>query len=201
MTRYKINLIRDQVPTYQERNLMYWKMHLYILVTGILLVIVSHKATKDVIASQSIKQRASIYMQQFNERYKTTANMHHYLVKIANELHKKSNLTQSMNTLMDKRRLVSPFLSGVIFPLDRDMRVSRLFTSDELNTLEFDIACYTQDTSRQLDFSALIKAWHDDQIMSKAVKEIKPAFIQRQLLGGQDAVLLKFTAVTKPRVH
>ena len=197
MTKFRINLIKGHVPDYRQRRRLYWGMHAYILLTGILLVIVCHRAADDVMTSLQVIEDAHAIKSQFRREQGKSVRMEEHLHGISQDLERKIGDMERLGATMNGRILLSPILSGIALSLEHDMKLARFELEDTSHNFEFDIACLDTNAATEVDSSVLIDAWQTDPVIMEAVQYITPALIQKQLLGSSGAVMLKFTGTAR----
>ena len=195
MNAFRLNLIKDQVPAFKQRRVIFWQMHLYVLLAGLLLVYVSFEATRDVSVYYRMLREAKVIETEFSRKYETQIGMGAYLREVSRDLTRKVERIESIEDLMDKRLLISPVLAGLARPLDPDMSVVR-FELGENGGFQFDIAC-ARESGANIDSSVLIAAWEADEKLAVVIKNIKPALVQRQLVEAGSKVLLKYEGLIK----
>lgn len=197
MTKFRLNLIKGQVPDYSQRRRLYWGMHIYILLTGLLLIIVSYRAVNEVVASCRIAEDANAVRSQFRRVQGSSVRMDEYLQTVSAGLEEKIGALENLGSTLDGRLVVSPILSGIALSLGSDMKLARFELKENNVDFEFDIACLGSNAATEVVSATLIEHWKADTAIMAAAEEISPALVQKQLLGSSGAVLLKFTGTAR----
>jgi hypothetical protein len=192
---FKLNLIKDQVPGFKQRRVIFWQMHLYVLLSGALLVYVSFEAAREASAYRSVMQDSQIIETTFSRKYDEQGGMGPYLQDVSRDVVRKTEWMASVDDLMNQRLLLSPVLAGIARALRSDMSLVR-FELKGGGGFEFDIACGKQKGAN-IDSSVLIAAWESDEKLAEVLKSIKPARVQRQLVGKGSVILLKYEGSIK----
>ena len=195
MNAFKLNLIKDRVPGFRQRRAMFWKMHLYVLLAGGLLVYVSFTATRNVGACQSVMRDSRIIEADFARRYDEERELSDYLHDASSDLTRQIEGMLGIQRTMDKRYLLSPVLAGVAIPLQGEMPLAR-FELKEGGKFELDISMASERGNR-MDSSVLIEVWKSDEKLSSVVKNVNPALMQRQLVETRNLVLLRYEGLLK----
>jgi hypothetical protein len=195
MNAFTLNLIKDQVPGFKQRRAIFWQMHLYVLLAGALLVYECFEATRDVIAHRFVLLEAQLIETDFRIDYDSENAMPVYLQEVSRNLSRQTQKMKSIESILDSKSQLSPLLGGIAKPLHPGMRLVR-FELKGAGAFEFDIAC-SRESGATVDSGFLIDAWQEDALLSAAVKTIKPALVQRQLLESRGMMLLKYEGMVK----
>ena len=193
MAEFEFNLIKDVVLPPRKRKTLFYFMALYLAVTGIALVAVSHKGTLQLLTASRLRAKTTDLEGQFRERYPEHDDILLYAGTLNTDMTTYAEKLDSLSAIINRQTDLSEILVGLMQPLPRDIRIIHFDLNSKKKSLVFDVIVPIRRQEGRINARQLIERWAGDPALMSQLDKIETIMSQRHAIDGRPAHVLRFS--------
>jgi len=192
-----INLAKEYVDSSKKRRMIYWGIHLYILVCGLALVGIAYLSTRKLVSVQTDRQEIKAMHREFVELYPGYEDSADYISTLQNQLEISQEVMSQVGGILQERVDLAPVLLGLAHPLVEIGRLNRFELARKVNQLEFDVSVPMPEKGNTLSARDLMNRWRNDPALMYRLGNISNLSTERDIESGRPVMIFKFACTLK----
>ena len=194
MIEFRLNLIRDQVPTPAQRVLRYRLMMLYLAVAGLVLVVCVALASQRLVQAGALRTQSQHLESLFGRgREGSGDGLITGASRIKNRLSAQAKALQASDQLMAGDPRPARLLRAMVRSLPPGITVRMFSLNREDRSVNFELLAIGGGEEGQGGPTDLINHWQKDEELSTELKDINYTGSQVEGVGGRSEVIWRFT--------
>lgn len=193
MNKFRLNLIRDQVPSLARRQRRFRAMALYVALAGLVLVVAvglssSRVARALALRSQSLGMEAS-----FAATHEGQEGLAQGVARLQTRL---ANQLEALRTI-DRRLTGDPrparFLRALVLSLPANMTLHKVALNAEEKIIQFEVKLYGGGADASSGTAELMGRWQQDPAISAEISQLTQLGSQIENAGAGGNLVLQFS--------
>lgn len=193
MIEFRLNLIRDQVPTPAQRLLRYRLMMLYLAVTGLVLVVSALLASQRLVQAGALRAQSQHLEALFGRgREGSGDGLITGATRMKNRLSAQSKSLQASDQLMARDPRPARLLRAMVLSLPPGITVRMFSINREDRSVNFELLAIGGGEEGSRGPTDLINDWQKNADLSAELNEINYTGSQVEGVGGRSDVVWRF---------
>lgn len=194
MIEFRLNLIRDQVPTPAQRVLRYRLMMLYLGISGLVLVVSVALASQRLVQASALRAQSQHLETIFGRgREGSGDGLVTGASRVKNRLAAQAKALQASDQFLARDPRPARLLRAMVRSLPPGITVRMFSLSREDHSVNFELLAIGGGEEGQGGPTDLINHWQKDEELSAELKDINYTGSQVEGVGGRSDVIWRFT--------
>lgn len=190
---FKLNLIKNDVLPYNKRKLVFFSMILYVLMVGVLLVFLSHKAAVNFVKISDYKTAASYFQKAQLRNPGGKKDIQAYAKDLNARMLLFAVKLETVDKILSNNVDLTSIILRLLTPLSAGSYMDNINFNAQTGTLEYDIVTPVSGMNETANTKDLISAWKKDYYLSSCVKNMETISAVTQDKGETSIFVSKFS--------
>ncbi len=193
MNRFRLNLIRDQVPSVVQRRVRFRTLLIYLALAGLVLVVAVGMASSRV--SQAWEHRAQsqrlekAYAKSHNERSGIQPGAARLQARLATQV----TALRAVGERLSSDPRPARFLRALALSLPPNMALYKVSMNAEEHTIAFEVRVFAPAADSSFGAPELMNLWQQDPAISGEITQLAYVGSQAEKSGANGNTLLQFS--------
>lgn len=198
MAEYNINLINDTVMPPQRRRLTHSLLVAYLLICGVILVVVSYRETRILMAAFGNRGELTRLDSEFRAGYPGHDTIEDYDQVLDQKMHHTVDKLAAIGDVLDRQTSVSGLMLWLTEPLPAEMFLADFNIEGDDREVRFAIAVPAfRAGGKTLEANDLIALWEENPELMDRVDDLKLLISRRQMLDRRRMRVWSFSGQLK----
>lgn len=171
MIEFRLNLIRDRVPSAQTRRRHYWLMIGYLAVSGVLLAITTGMATQRLLAAAHLRTERAQLEAGFRNEHPTGDSIQEFYRDILDQLGRQKGMLQAVDARLRGDLRFAAMLRSLAQSLPSGVSLRSISVNPENKSIQVELLSMNADGERASSPSDLLARWNQDAAIASQVRE------------------------------
>jgi hypothetical protein len=193
MNRFRLNLIRDQVPPPAQRRLRFRAMMIYLVIAGLVLVAAVGLASARASRALEHREQSQRLEKTYAESHEGRAGVKSGAVRLQSRLAAQLVALRAVSTQLSSDPRPARFLRALALSLPPNISLYKVSLNGEEKTLAFELRVLGPGGEGEMDASELMGRWQENPAISSEITQLAYLGSRVENTGGGGNKIMQFS--------